>query len=264
MKNRLTELFEHKKEKVLNIYFTAGYPKLDDTVKIAEYLEKAGADVLEIGMPYSDPIADGPTIQKSSEAAISNGMSIKVLLQQLKDIRKTVSIPICLMGYINPVMQYGIEKFCREASKLGVDALILPDLPYLEYKELYQHVFEECNLSNIFLVTPQTTETRLKDIDNVSSGFIYIVSTNSTTGNTTKEMANNGISASEDYFLRIQNSGLKNPTLIGFNIKDNASFEFASKYSNGAIIGSAFINLLTNSNNLKDDIEQYIAKVKGV
>lgn len=258
MKNRLTSLFEHKKERILNIYFTAGYPKLTDTVKIAEYLEKAGADILEIGMPYSDPMADGPTIQKSGDVALSNGMSIRVLLEQLKGIREKVSIPICLMGYINPVMQYGIERFCKDAASVGVDALILPDLPYTEYKTLYQTTFEEHNLSNVFLVTPQTSPDRLKLIDQVGSGFIYVVSTNSTTGNKTK-----GLSAATDYFERIQSSGLKNPTLIGFNIKDNESFNVACNYSNGAIIGSAFINLLTDSSDMEKDITEYIKSVKG-
>jgi tryptophan synthase alpha chain len=261
MKNRLTELFERKKENVLNIYFTAGYPHLNDTVRIAEYLEKAGADILEIGMPYSDPIADGPTIQQSSELALENGMSIRVLFEQLKDIREKVSLPICLMGYINPVLQYGIEKFCEDAAALGIDALILPDLPYLEYKELYQTTFEKYNLSNVFLVTPQTTPDRLKTIDELASGFVYIVSSNSTTGSEKK--SSNPMDESIAYFERIQKAGLKNPTLIGFNIKDNASFKIAAKYSNGAIIGSAFINLIKDSEDLEGDITKYIASVKG-
>lgn len=257
MNNRLTQLFENKKEKVLNIYFTAGFPELNDTVKIAELLEIAGADILEIGMPYSDPMADGPTIQQSGDVALANGMSIKVLLNQLKGIREKVSIPICLMGYINPVMQYGIEKFCNEASEIGLDALILPDLPYQEYKDLYQTTFEKNNISNVFLVTPQTSEDRLKQIDEVSNGFIYVVSTNSTTGN-----ADKGIESRIPYFERIQNAGLKTPTLIGFNIKDNKTFELASKYSNGAIIGSAFIRLLKDSKDLEKDITAYIKSVK--
>lgn len=258
MKNRLTQLFENKKERVLNIYFTAGYPKLDDTVKIAEMLEKAGADILEIGMPYSDPMADGPTIQASGDVALSNGMSIKVLLDQLKGIRNRVSIPICLMGYINPVMQYGIDKFVEDAVAVGVDALILPDLPYQEYKDLYQRKFEENNLSNVFLVTPQTSQERLKLIDEVGSGFVYVVSTNSTTGN-----ADKGLASRTEYFKRIQNAKLQNPTLIGFNIKDNETFNLACDYSNGAIIGSAFINLLKDSTDLETDITEYVKSVKG-
>lgn len=258
MKNRLTSLFEHKKERILNIYFTAGYPKLTDTVKIAEYLEKAGADILEIGMPYSDPMADGPTIQKSGDVALANGMSIRVLLEQLKGIREKVSLPICLMGYINPVMQYGIERFCQDAAAVGVDALILPDLPYTEYKNLYQSTFEHNNLSNVFLVTPQTSPERLQLIDQLGSGFVYVVSTNSTTGNNNK-----GLSAATEYFERIQKAGLKNPTLIGFNIKDNESFNVACNYANGAIIGSAFINLLTDSKDMEKDIHQYVQSVKG-
>jgi len=258
MENRLTKLFENKKENVLNIYFTAGYPKLNDTVKIAELLEKAGADILEIGMPYSDPMADGPTIQASGDVALANGMSIKTLFEQLKGIRNRVSIPICLMGYINPVMQYGIEKFCEDAEAVGVDALILPDLPYQEYKDLYQQKFEQHNLSNVFLVTPQTSDERLKLIDEVGSGFIYVVSTNSTTGN-----ADKGLASRTDYFERIQKAQLQNPTLIGFNIKDNETFSLACQYANGAIIGSAFIRLLKDSTNLEKDIKEYIAAVKG-
>lgn len=258
MKNRLTELFKNKTERVLNIYFTAGYPKLNDTVQIAEMLEKAGADIIEIGMPYSDPMADGPTIQASGDVALANGMSIKVLLEQLKGIRNRVSIPICLMGYINPVLQYGIEKFIEDSASVGVDALILPDLPYKEYKDLYLEKFEKNNLSNVFLVTPQTSPERLKLIDEVGSGFVYIVSTNSTTGN-----ADKGLASRTAYFERIQNAKLKNPTLIGFNIKDNETFNLASNYANGAIIGSAFINLLKDSTNLEKDITAYIKSVKG-
>ena len=258
MNNRIIELFQNKKENILNIYFTAGYPKLNDTAKIAALIEKAGADIIEIGMPFSDPLADGPTIQQSGEAALNNGMSVKLLLEQLKDIRKSVSIPICLMGYINPVLQYGIEKFCKEAKEIGIDGLILPDLPYQEYKDQYQNLFEENNLSNIFLVTPQTSETRLKLIDEISNGFIYVVSSNSTTGNATK-----GLDSRIEYFERIKNSGLKNPTLIGFNIKDHETFTLASKYANGAIIGSAFIRLLTDSTDLEKDITAYIKSVKG-
>jgi len=259
MENRVIDLFKKKKEKVLNIYFTAGYPKLNDTAKIAELLEKAGTDLLEIGMPYSDPIADGPTIQASSEVALDNGMSIKVLFEQLKDIREKVSIPICLMGYINPVMQYGIEKFCKEASEIGIDALILPDLPIREYNELYKETFEKYNLSNVFLVTPQTSEERLKAIDNSSEGFVYVVSSSSTTGNAQSQ----GLDAKAEYFQKIKNSGLKNPTLIGFNIKDNETFSYACNYANGAIIGSAFIRLLKESTDLEQDITAYIKSVKG-
>jgi len=258
MNNRLIDLFKVKKEKVLNIYVTAGFPKLNDTVTIIKELEAAGADIIELGMPYSDPLADGPTIQASGEKALANGMSINTLFEQLKDIRKEVSIPIILMGYFNPVMQYGIEAFCKKAAEVGIDGLILPDLPFMEYETMYKKSFEENDLSNIFLVTPQTSGERLKKIDTLSSGFIYIVSSNSTTGNETKELDD-----TTTYFEKIKNAGLKNPTLIGFNIKDNTSFENASKYTNGAIIGSAFIKKIENSTNLKSDIGEFVKGIRG-
>jgi tryptophan synthase alpha chain len=258
MNNRIIELFKVKKEKVLNMYFTAGFPNLDDTVAILKELESAGADIIEIGMPYSDPLADGPTIQASGEKALANGMSIKKLFEQLEGIRNEVSIPIILMGYINPVMQYGVEAFCKKAGEIGIDGLILPDLHYREYEELYKNSFEENNLSNIFLVTPQTSEERLKKIDSLSSGFIYVVSSNSTTGNETKVLDD-----TTSYFERIKASELNNPTLIGFNIKDKTTFENASKYANGAIIGSAFIRKIENSKDLKKDIHEFVKGVKG-
>ena len=258
VKNKITELFEKKKEKVLNIYFTAGFPELENTITILKALEKAGADMIEIGMPYSDPLADGPTIQASGEKALANGMTIKKLFSQLEELRKEVSLPIMLMGYINPVMQYGVEAFCKKAAEVGVDGLILPDLPFMEYETMYKAEFDKNNLSNIFLVTPQTTDERLKKIDSLGSGFIYIVSTNSTTGNDSKKIEDNTA-----YFERIQKSDLSNPTLIGFNIKDNASFENASKYSNGAIIGSAFIKHIEHSTNLDKDIESFITGIRG-
>lgn len=258
MNNRLIDLFKVKKENVLNIYVTAGFPKLNDTITIIKELEAAGADIIELGMPYSDPLADGPTIQASGEKALANGMSINTLFKQLKDIRKEVSIPIILMGYFNPVMQYGIEAFCKKAGELGIDGLILPDLPFIEYETMYQKSFEENNLSNIFLVTPQTSEKRLKKIDNLSSGFIYVVSSNSTTGNDSKVEQD-----TTSYFKRIKESNLSNPTLIGFNIKDNSSFENACKYTNGAIIGSAFIKHIENSSDLKSDIHSFVKSIKG-
>ncbi len=258
MNNRLTELFKKKDQEVLNIYFTAGFPKLEDTVRIAEALEKAGADILEIGMPYSDPLADGPTIQQSGQVALNNGMSIRKLFEQLEGVREKVSIPICLMGYINPVLQYGMDNFLKKASELGVDGLILPDLPMDEYEELYKQKFEEYSLSNVFLVTPQTSNERLKRIDALSDGFIYVVSTNSTTGNETKSTEDNTA-----YFERIKSAGLKNPTLIGFNIKDNSTFLNASKFANGAIIGSAFIKAIEGQENLEEVIDGFVKKVRG-
>lgn len=257
LKNRITELFASGKKDILNIYFTAGFPELENTVRILKALEKAGADMVEIGMPYSDPLADGPTIQASSEKALANGMTLRKLFEQLEGIREEVSIPIMLMGYINPVMQYGVEKFVKKAAEIGIDGVILPDLPFKEYNDLYKTTFEANNLSNIFLVTPQTSDDRIKTIDTASKGFIYIVSTNSTTGNETKDSGD-----MTTYFERIQASELTNPTLIGFNIKDNTSFKNACHYSKGAIIGSAFIKAIENTNNLEATITDFVKKIK--
>jgi tryptophan synthase alpha chain len=256
IKNRLTELFKVRKNNLLNIYFTAGFPKLNDTVTIIKALEAAGADIIEIGMPFSDPLADGPTIQQSNEAALKNGMTIKILFDQIKDIRKEVKIPILLMGYVNPVLQYGIEDFCKRCHEIGIDGLIIPDLPLQEYNEMYRELFEANNLSNVFLVTPHTSVSRLKLIDESSEGFIYIVSTDSTTGNT------KNINEAEHYFKRIKDENLSNPTMIGFNIRDNASFRFACNYSSGAIIGSAFIKVIKDSKDLEKDIKTFVSVIK--
>jgi tryptophan synthase alpha chain len=254
--NRLTELFKTKQNNLLNIYFTAGFPKLNDTVSTIKALESAGADMIEIGMPFSDPLADGPIIQQSNEAALKNGMTIKLLFEQIKNIRKEVEIPILLMGYLNPVLQYGMEDFCEECHEIGIDGLIIPDLPLQEYNEMYRELFEANNLSNIFLVTPHTSDSRLKLIDESTQGFIYIVSTDSTTGN------NKNINDAEHYFKKIKDENLVNPTMIGFNIRDNASFRFACTYSNGAIIGSAFIRMIKESTNLEKDIKSFVSAVK--
>jgi tryptophan synthase alpha chain len=258
MKNRITELFKNKKENILNIYFTAGFPNLGDTIRVLKALEKSGVDMVEIGMPYSDPTADGPIIQDSSERALTNGMTIHKLFEQLKGIRDHISIPIILMGYINPVMQYGLEAFCNKAAEVGIDGTILPDLPFDIYNREYKEVFEKNNLSNVFLVTPQTTEERIHQLDETAKGFVYIVSTNSTTGSDTKVASD-----MNEYLERVNSTALKNPTLIGFNIKDRQSFVNACKYSNGAIIGSAFVKMLNESQNLEKDIETFVKKIKG-
>ncbi|HVD96766.1 MAG TPA: tryptophan synthase subunit alpha [Cytophagaceae bacterium] len=256
--NRLTQLFEKKNKGLLNIYFTAGFPKLDDTISIIKALEEAGADMIEIGMPYSDPLADGPTIQESNMAALNNGMTLKVLFTQLAELRKVTNIPVLLMGYLNPVIQYGVEKFCKEAAACGVDGVIVPDLPLDEYISEYKELFEANNLSNVFLVTPHTSEKRIRLIDENTQGFIYIVSTDSTTGNA------KDITGAEAYFKKISALKLKSPAMIGFNVKDNASYTFASQYANGAIIGSAFIKMLKESKDLKGDISGFVKMVKGV
>lgn len=237
--NRLNELFEKKKTPILSIYFTAGYPNLESTLDIAEALEKAGADFIEIGFPYSDPVADGPVIQASSQIALTNGMTLPILFEQLKGLRKRVSIPVLLMGYVNPVLQYGVKNFCNKAAEVGVDGVIVPDLPMYEYENLYKSSFLDNNLSNIFLVTPQTSAERIRKIDELSNGFIYLLSSSSTTGKDLK------VSDDADaYFKRIKDMNLKNPTMIGFGISDQKSFDKAAEYTRGAIVGSAFVKTL--------------------
>lgn len=255
--NRIDQVFQEK-QNILSVYYTAGFPELNDTVRIAEYLEKAGADIIEIGMPFSDPLADGPTIQQSSTQALYNGMTLKLLFEQLQNVRQHVNIPMILMGYMNPVLQFGVEKFCQRCQEVGVDALILPDLPMQEYLLEYKDLFESYGLYNIFLITPQTSEERIHLIDEHSHGFIYIVSSASITG------AKNEITPEQiAYFEHIQNMQLRNPTLIGFGISNYDTFSRACAYANGAIIGSAFIKVLEQSKDLEKDILQYISSVKG-
>lgn len=255
--NRIDQVFQEK-ENILSVYYTAGFPEINDTVRIAEYLEKAGADMIEIGMPFSDPLADGPTIQQSSTRALHNGMSLRLLFEQLQNVRQTVNIPMILMGYMNPVLQFGVEKFCQHCQQVGVDALILPDLPMHEYLLEYKELFESYGLYNIFLVTPQTSEERIRLIDAYSHGFIYLVSSASITG------AKNEITPEQiAYFERVQRMRLKNPTLIGFGISNHSTFSRACTYANGAIIGSAFIRVLEQSEDLEKGVYQYIASVKG-
>lgn len=255
--NRIEELFKEKQKDILSVYFTAGYPSINDTVKVIEELEKNGVDLMEIGIPFSDPLADGPVIQRSSEIALENGMTLKLLFQQLKGIRNKVKIPLLLMGYLNPVLQYGIEKFCKEASEIGVDGVILPDLPFDEYINEYKAIFDKYNLFNIFLVTPQTSEKRIRMIDENSKGFVYLVSSSSTTGS---EKVQND---QQQYFERMKQMKLKNPTLIGFGISSSQSFKNACEYANGAIIGSAFIKAISETNDLKSSIKEFIKKINS-
>jgi len=257
--NRIQELFSRKKENILSIYFTAGFPKLDDTALILDELEKNGADMIEVGIPFSDPLADGPVIQHSSEVALKNGMSLKLLFEQLsKSAIENPQSAILLMGYLNPVLQYGMENFCKKAKECGIDGVILPDLPLSEYVNEYKDIFEKYGILNIFLITPQTAESRIRMIDEYSKGFIYMVSSASTTGKTT------GVNdAQEKYFQRIINMKLKNPVMIGFGISDKASFEKACSYANGAIIGSAFIKAIDGSKDLKNDIHTFIKGIRA-
>lgn len=240
MSKRISELFDTDK-KLVSIYFTAGFPKLNDTVKIIENLEKSGVDLIEIGLPFSDPLADGPTIQESSTKALRNGMTTELLFEQLSGIRQRVNIPLIIMGYFNPVMQYGVEAFCQQCEDIGIDALILPDLPLREYQLHYKEIFNRHGLDLIYLITPQTPEERIRAIDQMSNSFIYMVSSSSTTG------AKAGFSEeNQEYFKRVEEMKLKNPTLVGFGISDKNSFDQATSHSQGAIIGSAFIKYIEN------------------
>jgi tryptophan synthase alpha chain len=257
MENRIEKLFNEKKKNILSIFFTAGFPVLNSTVSIIESLEKEGVDLIEIGFPFSDPLADGPIIQNSSKLALENGMTLNLLLSQLKDIRSRVKIPLLLMGYLNPLLQFGMEKFLKTASEIGIDGTILPDLPLQEYLDHYQSLFQQYNLSNIFLITPQTSDERIKLIDKHSNGFIYLVSSASTTG------TQMGVTdEKEKLFLRINKMKLKNPVMVGFGISDKKSFLAATKNSNGAIIGSAFIKAIESGENIDRKIHEFISNIR--
>src|SRR6478735_3501046 len=243
--NRLEELFQQKKENVLNVYCTAGYPQLDNTLKVMKALQDNGADLIELGMPYSDPLADGPVIQASGSKALENGMSIEVLFQQLRDFRKEIYVPVILMGYMNPVLQFGFEKFCQYCADAPIDGLILPDLPEYEYETEYGEIIQRYGLDFIFLITPETSEERIRKLDSLSSGFLYAVSSSSITG------SDKDFSPVETYLERLQKMNLKNPILVGFGIKDKHTFNMACKHANGAIIGSAYIKALENATDVE-------------
>ena len=256
--NRITRLFKTKKQNILSIYFTAGYPALNDTARTIKALDKAGVDLIEIGMPFSDPIADGKVIQKSNDMALSNGMNMKLLFNQLKNIRNSTDIPLILMGYFNPFYKYGIENFLSKCKETGIDGVIIPDLPLEEYLESYQKLFEEQGIFNIFLISPQTPKKRIMHIDSVSKGFIYIVSSRGTTG-ASQSFDDSHLS----YFQKIADLKLKNPGLIGFGISDNETFKLACKYANGAIIGSSFIKSMYEQNNLSLNVENFVRQIRA-
>ena len=253
--NRINKLFHEKPAKLLNIYCTAGYPYLESLPGILKSLEKSGTDIVEIGMPYSDPLADGPVIQQSNMAALQNGMTIQTLFDQIKDCRGYFNLPLILMGYLNPVLQFGIERFCTLAKEVGVDGIILPDLPVMEYKTEYATYFEKAGLHFIFLITPETSVERIREIDLLSRGFIYAVSSSSTTG------GDNDMSEQLEYFKRLKSMDLNNPVLAGFGIKDHDTFELVCKHTNGGIIGSAFIKVLALSDDIEATTRQF---VKGI
>lgn len=258
MENRLHSLFKNSKTPLLSVFYTAGFPKLEDTSVVAASLEKAGADLIEIGIPFSDPVADGPTIQQSNKVALDNGITLSLILQQVKDIRKNVKLPIILMGYLNPVMQYGVEKFAKDAAAAGVDGVILPDMPLMEYEKEYKQVFEEAGLLLTFLISPTTSDDRIRKIDRMSNGFIYAVSASSTTG------AKSGFASEQfEYFSRLKKMKLKNPFLIGFGISNKQTFSQASEYSAGAVVGSAFVNMLRESKNIEKDVNEFVSSLKS-
>ncbi len=262
--SRIREIFEKKQGPILNVYCTAGYPHFDSTVEVMKALQQGGADIIELGMPYSDPLADGPVIQHSSSVALANGMTIKKLFEKLRDFRRSPSLvgvgevlPVVLMGYMNPVLQYGFEKFCADAAAVGIDGLILPDLPEYEFETEYGAVIKKYNLDFIFLVTPETSEERVRKLDSLSSGFLYAVSSSSTTG------GENSKAASEEYLLKLKGMGLKNPVLVGFGIKDKASFDSVCRIADGAIIGTAFIKALENSTDVNAATKSFLSSVLG-
>ena len=253
--NRINKVLEQKKD-ILSIYFTAGFPKIDNTEEIIIQLSNCDVDMVEIGLPFSDPLADGPTIQESSTIALNNGMNSIKLFEQLKDIRKKTNIPLIIMGYFNPILQFGVEEFCKNCQTVGIDGLIIPDLPVEVYEKEYKHVFDKHGLLNMFLITPQTSNERIQFIDKVSKGFIYMVSSFSITG-----AVNSFNENQKKYFKRINSMELKSKLLIGFGISNNKTFLDATRNSRGAIIGSAFIKFLKNNN--KENIVEFVNSIRG-
>jgi tryptophan synthase alpha chain len=263
---RIKDVFKNSslgdRSKILNVYCTAGFPELESTLTVMKSLQQNGADIIELGMPYSDPLADGPVIQSSGSKALSNGMTIAKLFEQLKDFRKSPSfagvgevIPVILMGYMNPILQYGFEKFCKTAATVGIDGLILPDLPEREFETEYGIIIKKYGLDFIFLVTPETSDERIKKLDSLSSGFLYAVSSSSITG------SDKDFSSVEKYLQRLQNMKLQNPILVGFGIKDKQTFDSACKYANGAIIGTAFIRAIENASDIESATKNFLESI---
>ncbi len=255
--SRLTDTFQQPAKKVLNIYCTAGYPKLDSTLEVMKALQEHGADIIELGIPYSDPLADGPVIQHSSSMALNNGMTIARLFEQLKDFRKDISIPVILMGYLNPVLQYGFERFCADAAIAGIDGLIIPDLPVYEFETVYCSIIKKYKLDFIFLVTPETPEKRIKKLDSLSSGFLYAVSSSSTTGSDPKARK------AGNYLQKLRDLPLKNPVLVGFGINNKQSFDTVCQQAGGAIIGSAYIKALENSTDVNAATKSFLSSIRS-
>ena len=253
--SRLSELFKKQNERILNVYCTAGFPQLNSTLKVMESLQANGANIIELGMPYSDPLADGEVIQSSGNVAIANGMTIDTLFEQLIEMRRNIHIPVVLMGYMNPILQYGFETFCKKAKEVGVDGLILPDLPLFEFENVYGKTVQDNNLDFIFLVTPETPEDRLRKLDALSTGFLYAVSSSATTGKD-KDFSKVAL-----YLQKLQAMQLKNPVLVGFGIKDKGTFDAVAAFSNGAIIGSAYINALSKGKDIDSTTSEFLKSV---
>ena len=260
--SRIASLFDKKRNRILSVYCTAGFPDANDTLTVMRALREHGADMIELGMPYSDPLADGPVIQHSSSIALRNGMTLHKLFDQLKDLRKDPSeggigdtLPVLLMGYMNPVLQYGFDRFCRDAAAVGIDGLILPDLPEYEFEIDYSAMIKSHGLDFVFLVTPETSDKRVRKLDELSSGFLYAVSSSSTTGRD-KDMSN-----VNRYLERLKQLKLKNPVLVGFGIKDKESFEAACTIADGAIIGTAFIKTLENAKDISLATKKFLGSI---
>ncbi|SFD68446.1 tryptophan synthase subunit alpha [Thermophagus xiamenensis] len=255
--NKLTNVFNHNSN-LLSIYFTAGFPNADSTLHVLKALEQGGTDFVEVGIPYSDPLADGPVIQNSSSRALANGMSLKMLFDQLKELKNTVNIPVILMGYLNPILKFGIESFIENCRQVGVSGLIIPDLPYEIYLEKYQTLFEQNNISNIFLITPQTGEERIRKLDRASTSFLYMVSSAAVTG------VRDGLSESQiQYFERIKNMQLKTPAMVGFGISNHKTYREVCRYAHGAIVGSAFIKHLETHGDDASEIIKFVKNLKN-
>lgn len=256
--NRINALLQPDKKGILSVYFTAGYPKAEDTLLILSELQAQGVDMVEIGIPFSDPMADGPVIQQSSTIALRNGMSLKVLFGQLKTVREKITMPLILMGYLNPIMQFGFENFCRTCAEIGIDGMIIPDLPFKDYTEQYKEIADRYNLKIIMLITPETTEERIRQIDSRTDGFIYMVSSAATTG------AQQTFGDSKQaYFQRINNMQLRNPRLIGFGISNKATLEAAHANASGAIVGSKFVSLLGTTSSIPEAVTQLLKELKA-
>lgn len=256
--NRINALFEKKQQRILSIFCTAGFPRADSLPGILRALQDNGVDMVEIGMPFSDPTADGPMIQHTNDVAIANGMTLEALFGQLQDIRQEIHIPLVLMGYINPVLQYGVERFLRDCAAVGVDGVIIPDLPPEEYEAGYKEQFEQYGIRNIFLITPQTGDDRIRMIDRLSDAFIYVVSTFSITGGAMAMEA-----FQHQYFSQVKDLQLQNPCIVGFGIRDKATFDFACRYLNGAIIGTAFLKAVEATEDMDNTVKTFIRSVNS-